>query len=229
MASWMVHLRVADKLLRRIRFLDPVSFIVGNIAPDSGVPNEDWSVFTPSTKISHFKTGNHSKAGPESFAAKYFQKSMQESYDQNQYSFSLGYLTHLLPDVEWSKGIVHPALERFAEEKAKDPDNFIWKMKEDWYDLDYLYLRDHPNFQAFQIYANAVGFENRYMEEFSADAFDNRREYITGFYLQGKENLDRTYPYLTKDEMDTFVDTCVNKILGTLQAQYGLSCCWQNC
>ena len=53
MASWMVHLRVADKLLSRIRFLDPVAFVVGNIAPDSGVPNEDWSAFMPSTKISH--------------------------------------------------------------------------------------------------------------------------------------------------------------------------------
>lgn len=228
MASWMVHLRVADKLLSRIRFLDPESFFVGNIAPDSGVPNEDWSSFTPSTKISHFKAGKHSKAGPESFALKYFTKQMQESYNMNQYSFYLGYLTHLLTDVEWSQQIVHPALERFAEERAKDPNGFIWKMKEDWYDLDFRYLRDHPNFRGFQIYLNAVGFENRYMEEFSADAFDNRREYITGFYLQGKDNLDRTYPYLTQQEMDAFVDNCTNKVLHILQAQYGLSCCWQS-
>ena len=229
MASWMVHLRVADKLLRRIRFLEPVSFIVGNIAPDSGVPNEDWSVFTPSTKISHFKTGNHSKAEPETFAKKYFQKQMQESYNQNQFSFYLGYLTHLLTDVEWSKCIVHPALERFADEKEKDSKALIWKMKEDWYDLDYLYLRDHPNFRGFQIFAGAIGFENTYMDEFSVDAFDNRRAYITDFYLQGKENLDRTYPYLTCEEMDTFVDTCVSTILNILTTQYGLSYCWQNC
>ena len=228
MASWMVHLRIADKLLSKIRFLDPVSFFVGNIAPDSGVPNEDWSAFTPSTKISHFKTGKHNKAEPEAFAMKYFQKQMQDTNDMHQYSFYLGYLTHLLTDVEWSETILYPAKERFADEMTKDPDNFIWKMKEDWYDLDYLYLRDHPNFRGFQIYANAVGFVNTYMDEFSADAFDNRRAYITGFYLQGKDNLDRTYPYLTQQEMDAFVEACASKILHILQSQYGLSCCLQN-
>ena len=89
MASWMVHLRIADKLLSKIRFLDPVSFIVGNIAPDSGVPNEDWSAFTPSTKISHFKTGKHNKAEPEAFAMKYFQKQMQETYSGKKTEITL--------------------------------------------------------------------------------------------------------------------------------------------
>lgn len=41
MASWMVHLRIADLLLSQISGLCPTEFIVGNIAPDSGVPNED--------------------------------------------------------------------------------------------------------------------------------------------------------------------------------------------
>ena len=55
MASWMVHLRIADKLLDQIPGLSPTEFIVGNIAPDSGVPIADWSAFSPPTKISHFK------------------------------------------------------------------------------------------------------------------------------------------------------------------------------
>ena len=57
MASWMVHLRIADKLLESLPVTAPVEFIVGNLAPDSGVPNEDWSAFSPPTKISHFKSG----------------------------------------------------------------------------------------------------------------------------------------------------------------------------
>ena len=55
MASWMAHLRVADKLLDEIGDLPQAHFIVGNIAPDSGEPNEDWSVFIPSTDISHLR------------------------------------------------------------------------------------------------------------------------------------------------------------------------------
>ena len=55
MASWMVHLRIADKLLYEIPNFSDTEFVVGNIAPDSGVPNDDWSVFTPCGDISHFK------------------------------------------------------------------------------------------------------------------------------------------------------------------------------
>jgi hypothetical protein len=52
MASWMAHLRVADKLLDDIGDLSQTHFIVGNIAPDSGEPvNGDWNVFTPSVDI----------------------------------------------------------------------------------------------------------------------------------------------------------------------------------
>lgn len=56
MASWMVHLRITDKLMDEIFNLSYSEFVVGNIAPDSGIPNYDWSVFTPSGDISHFKT-----------------------------------------------------------------------------------------------------------------------------------------------------------------------------
>ena len=56
MASWMVHLRIADILLDRIEGLDMNAFVLGNIAPDSGVPNEDWSVFTPPGNVTHFRT-----------------------------------------------------------------------------------------------------------------------------------------------------------------------------
>ncbi len=215
MASWMVHLRIADKLLDRIPGLSPVEFIVGNIAPDSGVPNEDWSAFTPSTKVSHFRTTG-SKADPEAFAAKYFTPEQQRQYNERQYSFYLGYLTHLMTDALWSRDVYAPTSEKFHEEFKADP-NFIWTVKEDWYDLDYKYLRDHPGFRAFRVYLGAVGFRNDFMEEFSPDAFDNRRIYITDFYLQGKENLDREYPYLQEREMDAFMENSVTEILSLLK------------
>ena len=215
MASWMVHLRIADKLLDNISDLSPVEFIVGNVAPDSGVPNEDWSVFTPSTQVSHFKTDS-SKANPDAFAGKYFTPALQAGYSGQQYGFYLGYLVHLITDVLWVRDIYDPSKLRFAEEWDKDPDNFIWKLKADWYDLDFKFLRDHPGFRAFRVYLGAVGFVNEYMEEFSPDAFDNRRQYITSFYLENNDHLDRDYPYLTEPEMDAFTDNAVKEILQLL-------------
>ena len=111
MASWMVHLRIADMILDSIPNLSPVEFIVGNIAPDSGVPNEDWSAFFPPTKVSHFKTTSN-KADPDAFAAKYWTEKLRSGYNERQYAFFLGYLTHLLTDVLWSEQIARPALDR---------------------------------------------------------------------------------------------------------------------
>ncbi len=221
MASWMVHLRIADKLLDRIPGLSPTEFIVGNIAPDSGVPNEDWSAFSPPTTISHFKNGAKN-TNPEVFAAKYWTEEKQKGYGDREYAFFLGYLVHLLTDVAWAEKIYHPAKAKFADLRASDPIHFTAKVKEDWYDLDFKYLRDHPDFRSFRIYLKAVGFENTFMEEFSPDAFDNRRTYITGWYLEGKENLDREYPYLTETEMDTFVEEAADIILDILRTKYSV-------
>lgn len=217
MASWMVHLRIADRLLDKIPGIAPVEFIVGNIAPDSGVPNDDWSAFSPPTTVSHFKTGIQ-KAGPEAFAAKYFTPTQQAGYSQAQLGFYLGYLTHLITDQLWSEQIAVPSFRKHIGGEPPYSGPMVWEIKEDWYDLDFKYLRDHPGFRAFRVYLGAVGFRNDFMEEFSADAFDNRRSYITGFYLQGKENLDREYLYLTEAEMDAFVDTAVAQLLFLLDS-----------
>ena len=74
--------------------------------------------------------------------------------------------------------------------------------------------------RAFRVYLGAAGFVNTFMEEFSPDAFDNRRVYITSYYLQENDHLDRAYPYLTEAEMDAFVENSVREIPGLLK-KYG--------
>lgn len=219
MASWMIHLRIADNLLDRIPDLSPIEFIMGNMAPDSGVPNEDWSVFTPSTKVSHFRTDNGSSKKEidlSAYLTQYLTPKLLKSYDGKQFSFYLGYYTHLLTDCLWLEKIVVPARARFSDERAADKAGWINRMKEDWYDLDFLYLKKHPGFRAFRAYLGSVGFVNTYMDFFAPDAFDNRRAYITDFYLQENNHLDREYPYLTEAEADGFVAEATAEILTDL-------------
>jgi hypothetical protein len=54
MATWISHLRVAENLLAALPDLDEVAFTFGNLAPDSGVPNADWTVFDPPQEVTHF-------------------------------------------------------------------------------------------------------------------------------------------------------------------------------
>lgn len=222
MASWMVHLRIGDKLLDRIADLSPVDFLVGNLAPDSGVPNDDWTVFTPSTAVSHFKNEASpytNKVYLPDFVAKYFTPQLQGQYSKEAYSFFLGYLTHLMTDCLWVERIVDPCRLKFAGEYAAEGKAFVARMKEDWYDLDFKYLRDRPGFRAFRVYLGAVGYVNGYMEEFAPDAFDNRRQYITSFYLEENPHIDREYPYLTERQMDAFLNQAAEDILSML-AEY---------
>ncbi len=223
MASWMVHLRVADLLLSRLEGITETEFIVGNIAPDSGVPNENWTAYTPSTKLSHFKSfleNGTAAIDIESFVKQYFTPERRAGYSREQYSFYLGYLTHLLTDLQWIDRVYQPSIARYPEAFAEDSHKLLWTLKKDWYDLDFLYLQKHPDFRAFQIYENAVGFANRYMDIFAEDAFEDRRKYITGFYRGGREGLEREYVYLTEAQAEQFVEDCVEALSETLEQEF---------
>jgi hypothetical protein len=140
----MVHLRIADRLIDDIINLSYTEFVVGNIAPDSGVPNEDWSVFTPSGDVSHFKTTDtdgFKDIHLNEYVDNYYSVEQRTLYNTKQKSFYLGYLTHLLADVLWADHIVRPSKDRFIELYNKDKTEWIWTLKKDWYDLDFLYLK----------------------------------------------------------------------------------------
>jgi hypothetical protein len=124
-----------------------------------------------------------------------------------------------MTDVLWADQIARPSFRKHVGEPPYTGP-MVEHIKEDWYDLDFKFLRDHPGFRAFRVYLGAVGFRNVYMDEFSEDAFDLRRKYITGFYLEGKTGLDREYIYLTEAEMDAFVQNAAEEILRQLSAQF---------
>lgn len=217
MASWMVHLRIADALLDKIADIDPTAFVIGNIAPDSGVPNSDWTSFSPPKTITHYQmtlAGQKThKIDVDRFCAEYFSEQQRKAYSKKAYSFFLGYYVHLLTDIAWAENIDRPTRQRYADEAAENKAAFIERMKADWYDLDFRYLQEHPDFRAFGIYERAVDFRNDFMKEFSEDAFDNRRAYICGFYHSDEHGpLYREYPYLTPERADRFVQETAKAI-----------------
>ena len=98
MASWVIHTMVAERLLKMIPGLDARGFVVGNIAPDCNVENEDWTQFTPPRDVTHWMTGiSKATADYESFYAKY----VKPGLPREQYAFYLGYYAHLITDAEF--------------------------------------------------------------------------------------------------------------------------------
>ena len=212
MATWMAHLRIADRLLDIFDGIEKTEFIMGNIAPDSGVPCGER--YVPDKITSHFQ--NKDKDGEpifgwSIFADKYLSAEKIKTYNKKQFFFYLGYYTHLLADEKW-KIIIFPLKGKDSENYKKDKNATVSKWKKDWYDLDRLFIRDNPDFRAFEIYKNAGEFKNTYLDFFSETAFDERRTFIVDFYSHFPDDLDREYVWLTEEAMKEYIDTAVNYI-----------------
>lgn len=209
MASWIIHLRVAEAVHNALNIEPYDKFVLGNIAPDSGVPSKDWTVFTPSAEVLHFRgvdAEGIKTVDLEKYAGRYMAAEQMARYDADERSFHLGYLTHLLTDRYWAQRIAYAAKNMFAEQYKADRAEFRKKIKRDWYDLDFIFLKEHPGFEAFEIYRTGEDFANRYLPFFSEDAFIDRREWIVGFYADGVANVRERPMYISKRELDEFVE-----------------------
>ncbi len=208
MATWGLHIRIAEKVLLKNKDLDTESFLVGNIGPDCGVPNEDRSAFSPPTEISHWKTGINKRINPDEFFCKYLER---EFYDNKEKSFLLGYYSHLLTDVEFSHFFMSKKENDVNYKKLEEDKSFIWTIKKDWYDLDRLYFRENPESLFYEVFQHINTFPD-YLSYFPKGAILNKVKYIRNFYLKPSENLDREYIYLTLSEMNDFLANTVEKI-----------------
>jgi hypothetical protein len=206
MATWVSHMRIAEHFMKKDERLNNVRFLVGNIGPDCGVPNEDWSAFTPDTNVTHWQTAGKDTIDADDFRSKYL-----KTHDE-KYPFYLGYYFHLLTDRAWSGFFKRKKEEpAYAEGLSRDK-NFIWTIKKDWYGQDHLFLRDHSDFVFYRLFAKIDAFPNEYFDFYPDNAFTDRIKYITGFYLSSHEDPDRVFTYLTKQEMDGFVEATIHDI-----------------
>ena len=220
MASWIAHLRIAENLLREIPALDESLFAVGNIAPDSGIPDDKWENFTPPLMVTHFQDSDdvHRNCRDLDFYRAYLE-SVDPDSDPREFSFLLGYFFHLITDNLWSIRVGRPTHEHHAAEFDADK-NFIWEVKKDWYGLDFLYLREHPGsfFQHVFLHADYNGVDYDFMP---AEAIHQRVAYIKQYYQRNDEDVRamcaRSFIYLSKDKMDEFVI----EASGRLAAIYG--------
>jgi hypothetical protein len=208
MASWIVHLRIAENLLAEIPSLDESLFAVGNIAPDSGIPDEKWENFNPPPLVSHFQdsTDVHRNCRDLDLYRQYLAP-LHSKTAPREFSFLLGYFFHLITDNLWSIRIGRPTHERFDREFAHDKD-FIWEVKKDWYGLDFIYLREHPH-SLFQRVFLQAGYDGPDYDFMPAEAIRQRVAYIGQYYQRSDDETlamtERPFIYLTKSAMDDFV------------------------
>jgi hypothetical protein len=205
MATWIAHMRIAEHFMNLDERLNCVEFLVGNIGPDCGVPNDDWSSFTPDGNITHWKLdGNTIDA--EDFKTKYLVQ------DRNGFIFYFGYYFHLLVDIAWSSLYDKKKLEPIHSEGLKANPSFIWTIKKDWYGQDENYLHFNPDSVFFRMFQNIETFENSYFDFYPQNAFTRQIHFITNRYLSAKADINRDYLFVSKEEMDAFVDNTITSL-----------------
>lgn len=210
MATWVVHLRIADYFLNRFN-IDKREFVLGNVAPDCGYGAKDsFGEFVPPPRVTHWSpTGTKQDCRYKDFCATYMKDIDKTS---TEYSFYLGYYVHLLTDIMWSREFFAPTKKKYAEQYEKDPD-FLLTIKKDWNDLDFLYLDEHPDFEAYKILMS-VDKVNDYLSYYEKGQLTEQIGFIADYYKNGfkDHNFKRKYNYLTANDVNNFV-TCAEELI----------------
>ena len=243
MASWMIHFRVAQAMLDRGALgEDPEhslseAFVMGNIAPDSGVPTPEGG-YSPDKNTSHFMRRfegvpagqNPERCDPHLFAREWLIPALDRG-DEVAAAFYLGYLCHLITDNAWVRDFIYPAKVRFAHlrlvDGAETPEGvarFYAFLKKDWYDMDFLYLRRRPDLPAYGLFLDAPRFENEFLPFFPADAFEVKRSEIEAFYSKGVAAVEERSVYISEDEAEAFIERVADEILGDFGDLFGDFC-----
>jgi hypothetical protein len=209
MASWIVHLRIAEALLETFPELHPVSFSIGSIAPDSGFPDEKWENFTPPPEVTHFiNPASPYRDSKDLQFYRQFLSPLRGDPDTGLISFRIGYFFHLITDNLWSRMIGRPTKQQYKAEFAADKD-FIWEVKKDWYGLDFIYVRDHPDCLFWRVFLTASP-EMGGLHFLLPEGVRRNVEHIQQYYQRKDEEIqalyERPYVYLSQEQADHFVE-----------------------
>jgi len=214
MATWIAHLRIAENLLHHIPGLDAAQFAIGNVAPDSGIPDEKWEKFDPPPEVTHFKRSDsiHKDIADLDFYRGYL--AYIPPQDKARFSFRLGYFFHLITDNLWTILVGKPTEVQYPDQFAADK-NFIWEVKKDWYGLDHIYVREHPDCLFWRVFLDAQP-DPADLDFLSPEALSRQLEYIKTFYQRRDEKIDemclRPMIYLPAANMDSFILEATDRI-----------------
>jgi hypothetical protein len=215
MGTWISHLRIAENLLSYFPDLDEVTFTFGNLSPDSGIPNEDWTQFDPPKEITHFlRKGEDEHQIHDLVYYQTYLANVRPEDDIKLYSFRLGYFFHLVCDIMWARRIGAATKAQFKPLFEKDEKQAIGLVKGDWYGLDQLYVRTHPEHIFWRVIM-AHPFPPSYLPFVKDQALHEQYDYIRKYYSEQEDTwfLSIPYHYLNEETMTRIVDDSIYAVL----------------
>ena len=208
MASWVVHLRIGKALLKDLDNIDLIPYIVGNLAPDAGTSNISLLSDTmPSSDRTHFTVQGSKGIDCERFYRTY----LLEDADDRLRSFYIGYFTHLMVDRLWSDKIVVPTVQKHQEEFLKNH-ALLDKVNNDWYALDYYFLKMNPHFSMLEKLKDIQTFKNDYIDFLSDECLEKLIRNVNHLYQNIHAPKDSQMEYLSGEELEKFIEFAIRQI-----------------
>jgi hypothetical protein len=216
MATWITHLRIAEKLIKTDVKLNNEAFIIGNIAPDCGVSIQNDHHFDPPKELTHFKDEfisyhDYDQINIERFYNQY----VIPNHNKADYSFYLGYYLHLLVDILW---------HQFQMSKRKDQvynqqflkNNPLYRKELLQLDLQYIYEVNPNIYHEMFIKINSV---KDYLDIIPIGIITNHVNHIKSFYnhpyIKGTHTIFTTYDELSKfiDDSTIYINNHIDKLI----------------
>ena len=212
MATWIAHLRIADLIMQQKLIPKEFEreFVYGSLAPDCGYGEKDsFDDFSPPPTITHWCPD-----GCKIFCeySKFYDTYLKHTDKNADYYFYLGYYVHLITDILWSTSIFIPTRIKYAKEYEANP-KFINEIKKDWYALDFDFIQNTPDFQAYKL-LQGVDTVKDYLPYYEHNQLAKQIKCIADYYASGfKQPHNHTYLYLTETEMSEFIKIAVDLII----------------
>lgn len=215
LATWLTHLRIAEKVKERIPGISLPYLMIGSIAPDSGIPDEACRVYNPPKEVTHFssKVEGKREIHLEAFFEKYLAPSKIITRSDNTRSFLWGYYFHLIADQVWIEQHFIPNKKKYEAEQHEGKD-FIDFMREEIFALDFLYLQKNGN-EIIQKFKD-IKLDLNFFNEFEPSYIYECQQKIVDYYEKNQYSLDREYKYYDLEKIERFVAQVSQKCIDVL-------------
>ena len=217
MASWLTHLRVAERIKQKVSEIDFQYLIIGSIAPDSGVPDESRMDYTPSKDITHCKYQNDSCIADMNetvFFDSYLVPEKIMIRSDNTRSFLWGYYFHLITDKLWLEECFRPFQKSYENEFQNPDKDFVNLIREEMFSLDFEYIKEKGPMLINEL--NNFDGSINFFYEFDSDYIYECKNRIVEFYSAKPLTLDREYKYLNSQIIEEFIAKAADKCISIL-------------
>lgn len=214
MATWVMHLRVAEKLMacpqlsEFFKDIDEKGFFVGAIAPDSGRMVGNFT-YIPDKDVSHWKREDVSYEQRFLDNREFYTTYYLKETDSFKKSLFLGYYIHILTDTIYVRDIIHPYIEKQGKPFWREN---IENIRKGWYEIDFRFVESNPNYRPLKLLKEVEPFENGFLNYFEKTDIYNRVQNAVSLYETSVSHKDCVFYTHTDIDAEALIDKMVEEI-----------------